>query len=112
MIASDDISIVPGSGNVFSDLGFPDADDRLAKAELARQIAAIVRERQLTQTAAARALGIDQPKVSALVSGRLAGFSLERLASFLTLLGKDVEIVVRERRGSRPIGRLTVLTAP
>ena len=110
MIADSDSSITPSSGNVFADLDLPDADDRLAKAELARQIGAIVRERGLTQRAAAQTLGVDQPKVSALLSGRLVGFSLERLAHFLTLLGKDVEIVVREKPPTRSVGRLSVLS--
>ena len=103
--------ITPTTGNIFEDLGLPDADDRLAKAELARQIGAIIRERGLTQTAAARALEIDQPKVSALLAGQLRGFSLERLARFLTLLGRDVQIVVREIPASRSTGRLTVVSA-
>ncbi len=110
MIARHESSITPSGGNVFADLDLPDADDRLAKAELARQIGAIIRERRLTQTVAARALNIDQPKVSALLSGRLAGFSLERRARLLTLLGKDVEIVVREKPSTRPVGRLSVLS--
>ncbi len=81
------------------------------QAELTRQIGAIIRARGLTQKAAAQVIAIDQPKVSALLTGRLAGFSLERLAHFLTLLGKDVEIVVREKPASRAAGRLRVLSA-
>ena len=104
-------SITSSAGNIFEDLGLPDADDRLAKAELARQIGAIIRERSLTQTAAAKALGIDQPKVSALLAGQLSGFSLERLARFLTLLGRDVQIVVRESSSSSSTGRLSVISA-
>jgi predicted XRE-type DNA-binding protein len=99
------------TGNVFADLGLPDAEDRLARAELARQIGAIIRERGLTQQAAAQALGIDQPKVSALLAGRLSGFSLERLTRFLTMLGRDVQIVVRETTSPSQTGRLTVTTA-
>ena len=106
-----DTAVTPSSGNVFADLGLPDAEERLAKAELARQIAAAIRERKLTQTAAARALGTDQPKVSALVTGQLAGFSLERLTHWLTMLGKDVQIVVREKPPERTAGRLTVVSA-
>ena len=84
------------------DLGLPDANDRLAKAELARQIGSIIRECELVQQAAAHILGIDQPKVSASLAGQLGGFSLERLARFLTLLGRDVQIVVRETSPSGP----------
>lgn len=111
MTALDDTTITPSSGNVFADLGLPNAEERLAKAELARQIGGIIRERRLTQAAAARVLGVDQPKVSALLAGRLAGFSMERLAHFLTLLGKDVEIVVREKPAARQAGRISVVGA-
>jgi predicted XRE-type DNA-binding protein len=86
------------SGNVFADLDVPDADEVLAKAELARRICAILSERKLTQARAAAVLGIDQPKVSALVRGKLDGFSTDRLFRFLNALGQDVEIVVRPRQ--------------
>ena len=89
---------IVGSGNVFEDLGHPRPAEALAKAELARKIAALIAERGLTQASAAELLKIDQPKVSALVRGRLAGFSLDRLVRFLVLLGSDVEIVVKPRR--------------
>ena len=93
-----------GSGNVFADLGLPDADELLVKAGLVLQISRIVEQRGLTQAQAARALGIDQPKVSALLHGHLRGFSVERLTRFLNALGQDVDIVVhpttpRARRG-------------
>jgi predicted XRE-type DNA-binding protein len=84
-----------GSGNVFADLGLPDADELLVKAGLALQISRIVEQRGLTQAHAAKALGIDQPKVSALLHGHLRGFSAERLTRFLNALGQDVDIVVR-----------------
>lgn len=104
-------NIVAGSGNVFEDLGLPDAQVRLAKAELARRISTIFDDRHLTQVMAAQTLGVDEPKVSALINGRLAGFSLERLMHFLTLLGQDVEIVVRSESTEKPIGELTVRLA-
>ena len=93
--------IEKSSGNVYEDLGFPDASIELAKAELARQIVAIISERNLKQVEAAKILGIDQPKVSALVRGRLSGFSLERLFKFLNALGCSVEIVPRHVRGKQ-----------
>jgi predicted XRE-type DNA-binding protein len=96
------------SGNVFADLGLPNPEDRLAKAELARRISGIITERRLTQAEAAAALGIDQPKVSALVRGRLGGFSLERLMRFLNILGRDVEIVVKPKPRSRRRAMLSV----
>ena len=89
------------SGNVFADLELPDADAALAKAELARRVGAILSARKLTQAQAAAVLGIDQPKVSALIRGRLEGFSTDRLFRFLNALGQDVEIAVRPRRYRR-----------
>ena len=97
-----------GSGNVFADLGFPNADEMLAKAELAQKIGVIISRRRLTQADAAKLLGVDQPKVSALLRGHLSGFSFERLMRFLILLGRDVEIVVKEPRPSRRSARLQV----
>lgn len=100
---------VVGSGNVFEDLGHPRPAEALAKAELARKIAELIAKRRLSQTAAAELLHVDQPKVSALIRGRLAGFSLDRLVRFLVLLGSDVEIVVKPR--TRTPGRARLLVA-
>ncbi len=100
-----------GSSNVFADLGLPDAEELLAKSELARQIITITGERLLTQVQTADILGIDQPKVSALVRGKLAGFSLERLIHFLNLLGKDVQIVVKAKARTRQHAGLRVVVA-
>lgn len=100
---------VVGSGNVFDDIGHARPAEALAKAELARKIGLLITKRGLTQAAAAEVLQVDQPKVSALVRGRLAGFSLDRLVRFLVLLGSDVEIVVKPR--SRAAGRARVMVA-
>jgi predicted XRE-type DNA-binding protein len=99
---------VLSSGNVFADLGLPKPDDLLAKAELTAKIVREIQRRRVTQSAAAAILGIDQPKVSALKQGNLSGFSIERLMRFLVLLGRDVEIVVKETPRSRLKGRLRV----
>lgn len=99
---------VVGSGNVFADLDVPRPQEALAKAELAHKINESIARRRLTQAQAARLLGVDQPKVSSLKRGRLAGFSLERLVRFLILLGSDVQIVVRKRPRSRRRARLLV----
>lgn len=99
---------IVGSGNVFEDLGRPRPAEALAKAELARKIEGLIAKRGLTQAAAADVLKIDQPKVSALVRGRLAGFSLDRLVRFLVLLGSDVEIVVKPRHRATGRGRVMV----
>lgn len=96
-----------GSDNVFADLGLEDAPELLAKARLAHRISQIIGKRGLTQFQAAKMLGIDQPKVSALVRGHLEKFSMERLCEFLTALGCDVTIQVREKRNARG-GKLTV----
>jgi predicted XRE-type DNA-binding protein len=85
------------SGNVFADLDVENPGEALAKAQLAQRICAIFSERKLTQALAASVLGIDQPKISALIRGRLDGFSTDRLFRFLNALGHDVEIVVRPR---------------
>ena len=100
-----------GSGNVFVDLGVDAPEQALAKAELTAKIAQIIEARGLTQAAAARLLGVDQPKVSALLRGRLTGFSTERLIRFLNALGRDVEIVVRDRPRTKGPGRLQVLVS-
>ena len=105
------IQVEKGSGNVFADLGLPNPEERLAKAGLAIRIVLAIRSRKLTQVRAARVLKIDQPKVSRLLRGQLSGFSAERLMHFLTLLGSDVEIVVRPARRSRRQGRLRVVAA-
>lgn len=91
----------PGSGNVFADLGLADADEHLLKAGLVVRIARIIRDRKLTQAAAAQCLGIDQPKVSAMLAGQFRGYSVERLMRFLVALGQNVEIVVKpSKRGA------------
>lgn len=98
----------PSSGNVFADLNLANADDLLAKAELAAKIIAEIQRRRLTQSQAAAILGIDQPKVSALKQGKLSGFSIERLMRFLLALGRDIDITVKRKSGSRPAARLRV----
>ena len=95
---NNDIKIQASSGNIFQDLGFPNADEMLMKAELVRQISEIIDQRELTQVEAAKLLGIDQPKVSALIRGKLSGFSIERLLRFLNLLGCDIEIIVKKKQ--------------
>jgi predicted XRE-type DNA-binding protein len=85
------IPVEQGSDNVFADIGLPNPEERLAKADLAIRIAAAIRARRLTQARAARVLKIDQPKVSRLLRGQLSGFSTERLMHFLTLLSSQTE---------------------
>jgi len=101
------IRIERSSGNVFADLGNPDADTQLMKAELASQIDEIIRGRRLTQADAAKLLGVSQPDVSRLLRGNFRDYSVDRLLRLLVELGRDVEIVIRKPRSHRP-GRLRV----
>jgi len=99
------IEIDPGSGNVFQDLGLPDATVRLAKAELARVVRKIITDRSWTQRHAATVLGVAPPDVSDLMRGKLTRFSQERLEHFLNALGMDVTIQVSPRaRGTMHAG--------
>ena len=104
-------AITPSSGNVFADLGLTDAEERQTKVRLALAINRILDQRHLRQAEAARELGINQPKISALTNYRLAGFSVERLLSFLTALDRDVEIVIRSKPRSRRPARIFVTAA-
>ena len=103
--------VTESSGNVFADLGLPDSDELLAKAELVSKISSIIKGRHLTQAQAAEVLGATQPIVSNLLRGRLAGFSMERLMRFLNALGRDVEIVVKRRPRSRETAQTRVAVA-
>ncbi len=106
---SEQIDYEVGSGNVFTDLGFERPEEELAKARMALRINEIIKEQDLTQKEAAKLLGIDQPKVSALKNGRLEGFSLERLISFLTALNLDVDIIIHPKAADKPSGSINVL---
>jgi predicted XRE-type DNA-binding protein len=97
-----------GSGNIYADLGFAEPELEQTRAKLARRLADIIKARGLTQIQAADILGLDQPKVSAILRGRLGGLSVERLLRLLTRLDQDVEIVVLPKRSSRPLGHITV----
>ena len=90
--------ITEGTGNVFADLGLPDAADRQTKTRLAMAVNALLKERRLKQTDSATLLRIPQSKVSALANYRLDHFSVEKLMSFLNALERDVEIVIRPSR--------------
>jgi len=98
---SDKVKFTRSSGNVFSDMGFKDARERLVKAELALMINHIIKNRKLNQTKAAKILKINQPKISAIANGRLKGFSISRLIEFLNKLDQDVEIYVHEKPRNR-----------
>ncbi len=101
---TEDIGYSKGSGNVFEDLGFENPEEELAKAKLASMIYDIIEKRKLTQQTAGSILGINQPKVSALKNGRLEGFSIERLFSFLRALDQDIDIVVHPKSKNKSRG--------
>jgi len=88
-----------GSRNVFKDLGVPNAEEHLIKAQLVFKIGTIMKERRLKQVEAADLLGIRQPDVSKMLRGQFRQFSVERLLRFLVALNQDVEIVVKPHRG-------------
>ena len=100
-----------GSGNVYKDLGFKDADAMLAKARIVVEISRIIRARRLRQTAAAKILGLSQPKISALLSGHFQRYSRERLIWLLSRLGCDVEIIVKLAPRRRTTGRVSIAFA-
>ena len=103
----DKMKIEHSSGNVFADLGRPDAEAHLLKAKLVSRIDEIIRQRGLKQVEAAKLLGLSQPDVSRLLRGNFREYSVERLLRLLLALGRDVQIVIREPR-SRRQGRFLV----
>ena len=103
------IPVSASSGNVFADMGLPEPEEELTKAQLASHIRQVIKRQRLTQVVAAARMGVDQPKVSALLNGRLANFSSERLMRILTALGQDVEITVKAKPRNRARGRIRVL---
>ena len=109
--ASREVEIVRGTGNVFADLGFPDAAERQAKLRLAYELNQVLDQQKLTQVDAAKVLGIGQPKVSALRRYKLAGFSVERLMTLLTAVDQDIEIVIKRKPRSRRAARISIVAA-
>jgi predicted XRE-type DNA-binding protein len=101
--------ITIGSDNIFADMGLENAEEMLVKAKLARQIYVCITERQLSQTEAANILGIDQPKVSNLINGKLAAFSIERLFRFLNALDRDVVITIKAKSSEHNSARVIIL---
>ncbi len=97
-----------GSGNVFADLRLPNPELALAKAELVQRIRDLIANRKLSQVRAAALLGLDQPKVSALLRGRVEGYSLDRLFRLLNALGQRVEITVRPNVNGAHAGAVIV----
>lgn len=102
------IKMEVGSGNIFADLGLPDADELLLKSQIVITLRQLIKARKLTQTEAAKRIGIGQPDLSNVLRGRFRGYSAERLMRMLTAFDQDIEITVRPRRGkSKDGGRIT-----
>lgn len=102
------VQIEKGSGNVYADLGYPDSEDMLIKAQLVTKIAEIIQQRRLTQAQAAKLLRLTQPKISRLLRGEFRGISERRLLQCLTRFGRDVQIIVKQTPQQRAQGRLTI----
>jgi predicted XRE-type DNA-binding protein len=101
--------VTEGSGNIFADLGLPNPEQELLKAQLTLQIYSILKASGLTQVELAKILGVQQPQISLLMRNRAGNFSVGRLMEFLTALRQDVEITVRPSRKQH--GALSVVSA-
>jgi predicted XRE-type DNA-binding protein len=99
----------PGSGNVFKDIGVPNAEEHLVKAQLVFKIDTILKKRGLKQVEAADLFGVRQPDVSKMLRGEFRQFSVERLLRFLVALDQDVEIVVRPHRNRNDAAAMQVV---
>ena len=104
-------SVEAGSGNVFVDLGFQDAGERKLRVQLAMRINELLQDRKMNQAKAAALFGIPQPHISELKHYKLSRFSSERLMHFITLLDKDIEIIIRPKAKGHESGLLSVLVA-
>ena len=101
--------VTEGSGNIFADLGLPNPEQELLKAQLTLQIYSILRDSGMTQVEIAKILGVQQPQISLLMRNRAGNFSVGRLMEFLTALRQDIEITVRPTRKEH--GALSVVSA-
>jgi predicted XRE-type DNA-binding protein len=107
-------AVTRGSGNIFADLGLPNADEHMLKARIVLFIGKRIEQLELTQQAAAKRMGIKQPDVSNILRGRFDGFSLERLLGFVRSLGSDVEIKVKRPTNEKSPdheGRMSLMVA-
>jgi predicted XRE-type DNA-binding protein len=100
-----------GSGNIFADLGLPDAENHFLKAQIVSEIYRLASQRKLTQVQAGKLMGISQPEVSRMFKGHFREYSIERLMAFLTGFNRDVEIVVKPRKKDGKSGRITFVPA-
>jgi predicted XRE-type DNA-binding protein len=103
-----DEEIIESSGNIFEDLGYPDAEEAQAKSKLAIEIFLIIKARKLTQKEAAKIMKTDQPHVSDILRGKLSHFTIDRLMRFLLALGRDVEIKIKKPKTKKRPPRIFV----
>ncbi len=103
------VEVEVGSDNIFADLGLPDADTHLLKAQIVAEIYRLTTQRKLTQAQAGKRLGISQPEVSRMFRGNFREYSVDRLMEFLTRFDRDVEIVVKPHRKTGRQGRITFI---
>jgi predicted XRE-type DNA-binding protein len=106
------VKVEVGSGNIFADLGLPDADTHFLKAQIVSEIYRIISERKLTQARAGKLMGITQPEVSRMFKGSFREYSIERLMGFLTGFDRDVEIVVKPHKKAGKTGRIKFSPLP
>ena len=103
--------IEESTGNVYADLGMPDADKMMVKAQLATKIGEIIKNKKWTQQHAAEVLGMKQPKLSMMLRGQFCGISETKMLDCLARLGRDVQIVVGPARRSISVGNVAVMFA-
>jgi predicted XRE-type DNA-binding protein len=106
------VKVEAGSGNIFADLGLPDADSHLLKAEIVSEIYRLTKERKLSQTETGKLMDISQPEVSRMFKGNFREYSIERLMGFLTAFNRDVEIVAKPHKKPGKGGRITFHPLP
>jgi predicted XRE-type DNA-binding protein len=106
-----EIGIERSSGNVYADLGFPDAAEMLVKAQLVAKISEILASRKWTQQKASKVLGIPQPKLSKMLRGQFHGISQTKMLECLTRLGRDIQILISPEKSASPMGRVEVVSA-
>lgn len=106
------IEVIPSSGNVYADAGYPNPEEMMAKAELAIMIAEAIKRKKLTQKKAAELVGVDQPKISAIIRGQLSGFTIDRLFRFLIALGMDIIIEAKPHDRKNNLAHIQVLQQP
>jgi predicted XRE-type DNA-binding protein len=103
-----DDEIIESSGNIFKDLGYPDAEEAQAKSKLAIEIYLIIKARKLTQREAAKIMKTEQPHVSDILRGKISYFTIDRLMRFLLTLGRDVEIKIKKPKSRKRPPRIYV----